>query len=254
MGKKQIMRLQVHSVRPAKPDMIVVHLSNTSESKLPHFLPGQFLELNLSTSPAMLNRPFSVYFADRDGITLLVKIVGSTTHALATACPGTAATAIGPLGKPFGTQARRPLLVGGGVGIAPVHALAQAYASDGIRPTVILGSRTAIESDIVKRLRNNADVAVCTDDGSEGFHGVVTACPQFRPECHDIVQCCGPTPMMKAVAAACATAGTDCEVSLENKMACGLGACLCCVQDTADGSRKCVCTEGPIFNAKEVVW
>ncbi|MDE6062764.1 MAG: dihydroorotate dehydrogenase electron transfer subunit, partial [Duncaniella sp.] len=95
-------------------------------------------------------------------------------------------------------------------------------------------------------------VHVCTEDGSEGVKGFVTAHPCLEEE-YFRYYCCGPAPMMKAVAAVARRNGTDCEVSLENMMACGLGACLCCVEKTVKGN-VCVCTEGPVFNINELTW
>lgn len=249
------MHLRVEAVRPVEPDMVVVTFRRSQGSEpLPPIAAGQFVELKLHAAKPLLNRPFSVLASDSDILSLLVKIVGEVTTELAAARPGDEATAIGPLGNTFATEAQRPLLVGGGVGVAPMFALLYAYAAKGVRPTVIIGSRSRLDAKLVACFREYSDLTVCTDDGSQGFHGIVTACPEFAPADYDIVQCCGPTPMMKAVAAAAAAAGTHCQVSLENKMACGLGACLCCVQEMADGHRKCVCSEGPIFNSADVKW
>ena len=94
---------------------------------------------------------------------------------------------------------------------------------------------------------------MCTDDGSAGFHGLVTAHPVFTAGNYSMIQMCGPKPMMKAAAALAAAAGIEAEASLENMMACGLGACLCCVEPTVKGN-LCVCKHGPVFNIKELQW
>lgn len=252
MAKKRITDLCVSQVYSTESDMVVVDFR--CAEPLPPVAAGQFVELNVPVAGKLLNRPFSVFSADAYHIELLVKNVGVVSGAITAMKPGDKATAIGPLGNGYSNAARRPLLVGGGVGLAPMLALTQAYTSCGVRPTVIIGSRTHLDPYIAGHFKPFADVTICTDDGSEGFHGLVTASPLFKPSEHDIVQCCGPTPMMKAVAGASEQVGIPCEVSLENRMACGLGACLCCVQDMKDGTRRCVCSEGPVFNSTELQW
>ncbi len=254
MTGKTIMNLQVEAVEPVMPDMVFVRLRNVSSDPLADCRPGQFVELGLAAPGVLLNRPYSIFGASDTNLYLLVKKVGKGSEALAAAAAGTPVTAVGPLGGSFSLSASMPLLVGGGVGIAPMVFLAREYAARGVRPVVILGQRSKPDPFLYECFEDVADLVVCTDDGSAGWHGVVTSCPEFNPGAFDIVQTCGPTPMMKAVGAAAAAAGVRCEVSLENRMACGLGACLCCVQDMADGARKCVCTEGPVFNYKEVKW
>lgn len=248
------MKLRVSGVRNIVPDMVLVVFKSEDGAALPVFRAGQFVELNFSNVGSFLNRPFSVFYANDSEMWLLIKIVGTATRALSEARIGDKAVAIGPLGRGFTLGACRPLLVGGGVGIAPIAALARNYAAAGITPDVILGNRSQYDQFIKDSFVGIARVFLSTDDGSEGFHGLVTESDAFRPAQYDIVQTCGPTPMMKAVAAAAGRAGVRCEVSLENRMACGLGACLCCVQDTADGQRRCVCTEGPVFNSTDLVW
>ena len=254
MARKYILPLTLTDRRLIEPDMALLRFSRSGEQALPPFEAGQFVELHVPHCNALLNRPFSVFKADADTMDLIVKAVGKVSSELLEMPLSTPVKAIGPLGNSFSITAERPLLVGGGAGMAPMIALCRAYAAKGIRPAVIVGNRSAIEPFFTEALEGIATVTICTDDGSQGFHGLVTACPEFKPELYSIVQACGPTPMMKAVAAVAAQKGVECEVSLENKMACGLGACLCCVQDTTDGQRKCVCTEGPVFNSKELLW
>ncbi|MDE6402735.1 MAG: dihydroorotate dehydrogenase electron transfer subunit, partial [Muribaculaceae bacterium] len=107
--------------------------------------------------------------------------------------------------------------------------------------------------EICARFRQVADLESCPDDGSMGLHGFVSQHPAVTDGEFDLVQVCGPMPMMKATAAIFRRRGIACEVSLENHMACGLGACLCCVEPTTTGNR-CVCTDGPVFNIDELKW
>ena len=123
----------------------------------------------------------------------------------------------------------------------------------GARPTFLLGARS--KSDLLRLdvYRACGDVYVTTEDGSEGEKGFVTQHSVLQKERFDNIAVCGPKPMMRAMASYAKETGTPCEVSLENMMACGLGACLCCVEDTKDGN-VCVCKEGPVFNIEKLKW
>lgn len=146
----------------------------------------------------------------------------------------------------------RPLLIGGGVGVAPLLYLGKILNSSGIRPTFLLAAKTAKDLLETERFEEFGDVVISTDDGSAGTPGLVTQNPILNAD-WDMFYCCGPMPMMKAVARIAMDNGVPCEVSLENSMACGLGACLCCVEDTIDG-HVCVCTQGPVFDIKTLKW
>jgi dihydroorotate dehydrogenase electron transfer subunit len=160
-----------------------------------------------------------------------------------------------PLGNGFTMPAAKDekvLLVGGGVGVAPMLYLGSALHAQGIQPTFLLGGRTAqdlLELDIFNRYGR---VCVTTEDGSLGEKGFVTNHSVLN-EHFDRICTCGPTPMMKAVAHYAKEHDITCEVSLENLMACGLGACLCCVEKTTEGN-LCVCKEGPVFNIHRLLW
>ena len=221
--------------------------------EMPAMSPGQFVEVGVDKSKTLLNRPFSIYNRNDNQLELLVKDLGAASSALREYHHGDKLRVIGPLGKGFCTDKRKPLLIGGGVGIAPLLYLARIYKEMGVEATIIFGNRTAPSAEIVDRLSKVAKVEICTDDGSMGFHGLVTDHPLFCHGAFDIVQCCGPLPMMKGVAAKSRKEALPCEVSLENKMACGLGACLCCVEPIETGNR-CVCTDGPVFNINELKW
>ena len=142
-------------------------------------------------------------------------------------------------------------MVGGGCGLAPLLHTARCYAAKGIRTKVLLGGRTANLIPIKDEFKPFAEVYFATEDGSLGEKGLVTTHTIFSQP-YDRIITCGPNPMMKAIARYANEKGIECEVSLENSMACGIGACLCCVADT-DNGHKCVCKEGPVFNAKDLV-
>ena len=145
------------------------------------------------------------------------------------------------------------LLVGGGVGVAPLLYQGAFLKSLGVKPTFLLGARTSKDLLMLDEFRKYGEVYITTEDGSEGEKGFVTQHTILQKQRFDLIQTCGPTPMMRAVARYAYQQGIDCEVSLENMMACGLGACLCCVEKTTEGN-LCVCKEGPVFNIKRLLW
>lgn len=213
--------------------------------------PGQFVEVQVEGSrEVMLRRPISVHDVDTKAgtLTLLIQIVGNGTRQLSTLKVGDRLNVVYPLGHGFSVEAAgtNPLLVGGGAGIAPLLHLAKVLASMSVKPTILLGGRTASLIPVHDEFLPYAEVLVATDDGSRGHHGIVTTHPAFNQE-YSMIYTCGPTPMMKAVARSATERGIRCEVSLENMMACGVGACLCCVTDTDQGHR-CVCKDGPVFD------
>ena len=160
-----------------------------------------------------------------------------------------------PLGNGFTIledKSARVLLVGGGVGSAPLYGLAQELKRIGQDFAILIGARAA--KDLYRRDEFEAlgRVEYTTEDGSLGEKGYVTNHSLLK-EKFDYIYTCGPKPMMMAVAKYARENSIPCEASLENKMACGLGACLCCVEDTTSGNR-CVCTDGPVFSIDELKW
>ncbi|MCQ2291421.1 MAG: dihydroorotate dehydrogenase electron transfer subunit, partial [Muribaculaceae bacterium] len=141
----------------------------------------------------------------------------------------------------------------GGVGVAPLLQLGKVLNKLGKKVRFLLGARSASDLLLLDEFKRWGDVFVSTEDGSEGEQGFVTQHSVLNSTV-DHIACCGPLPMMKAVANIAKSKGIDCEVSLENMMACGLGACLCCVEDTADNGHVCVCKEGPVFNINRLKW
>ncbi len=218
--------------------------------------PGQFVNILVEGSPAtMLRRPISICDIDTASNTMLlyIKQVGDGTRQLATLKAGDSINILYPLGKGFTTtHILSPLLVGGGTGIAPMVYLCKDFYKQGIKPHVLLGARTASALSLKKYFSEIAHLHITTDDGSEGEKGVVTGHTIFQ-NIHpfDRIFTCGPMVMMQAVAKKAKEANIACEVSLENVMACGIGACLCCVTPTTTGNR-CVCTEGPVFLSTEL--
>lgn len=236
-----------------------VLLKATSKEPLPEMLPGQFAELRVDGSPAtFLRRPISINNVDRvkNEVWFLVQIVGEGTAHLALLKPGDLLNTVLPLGNTFTEPAegeKRLLLVGGGVGTAPMLYLGFCLKERGCQPEFLLGARSAsdlLELDLFRKL---GPVYLTTNDGSMGEEGFVTQHSILSQVHYDRIYCCGPKPMMQAVAKYAKTNKIECEVSLENMMACGVGACLCCVENTQEG-HVCVCKDGPVFNIEKLLW
>lgn len=228
-----------------------------AKSTLPEIRPGQFVQVLIDNSKTtFLRRPISINFVDRvnNHLWLLVRKAGDGTRALCEKKAGDNVNLIMPLGNAFSVppQNASVLLVGGGVGVAPMLFWGAELKRHGIRPEFLLGARSAQDVLQLDEFTGVGKVYVSTEDGSLGETGLITTNSVLSRH-HDYIYCCGPAPMMKAVAKKAREIGAICEVSLENMMACGVGACLCCVENTVKGN-ICVCTEGPVFNINELTW
>lgn len=235
-----------------------VLLTLTASQQMPEMLPGQFVEVRIDNAPdVFLRRPISIHFFDpqRNLLYLMVQVVGKGTKRMAALNVGDVLNLILPLGNTFSIpeSPQRLLLVGGGVGVAPLLYLGAELKKKGHRVTFLLGARTANDLLRMEAFKGYGDVYVTTEDASLGEKGFVTQHSLLQQQNFDFIYTCGPTPMMQAVARYAKEKGIPCEASLENTMACGLGACLCCVTDTQHG-HKCVCSDGPIFNINELKW
>ncbi|HUG53706.1 MAG TPA: dihydroorotate dehydrogenase electron transfer subunit [Vicinamibacteria bacterium] len=229
---------------------------------------GQFvmIKAGISAEPP-LRRPFSVLSVDAGAGTfsLFLKAVGAGTRALAALAPGERAQCLGPLGRPFTAPppGHEAILVAGGYGIAPFRLFCEEEAGVAGRARVFYGGRTAADLHLREPFaRLGVPLVAATDDGSFGHHGRVTepveAYLDTRPGTVTLYAC-GPDPMLHAVARLAARRSLPAQVSLDPWMGCGVGTCLGCVvwMQAAEESRpryRCACTEGPVFDAREVVW
>ena len=252
--KKQIMDLRVTLSERVGAQCTLLK-AKPLEGHLPKCKPGQFAQLRVDDSGTFLRRPISIHDVEGDEISFLVQEVGKGTHWLCSLKEGDILNVVLPLGNGFTINTQgTPLLIGGGVGVAPLLFLGKRLKEQGVKPTFLLGARTKAQLMRLDAFREVGEVLVTTEDGSEGERGFVTQHSQLSMvnEKWSIIYTCGPMPMMKAVAKLARERGIACEVSLENRMACGVGACLCCVEELADGHNHCVCTEGPVFNINEL--
>lgn len=229
-------------------------------------LPGQFFTILPENYPmSMMRRPFAYSDVTDDGFSFVYEIRGRNTADLAKLEEGSTVDWIGPLGSayPLPPAGLKPVLVAGGIGVGPILFLAREIAAAGIESTVVLGARSAA---LVPDLAwpSAADVRVCTDDGSLGIHGTVIDGLAGLDISNSEFFSCGPHPMMAAVHRLAKSAGRQCWVSMEEMMACGVGACQGCAvpvldekdikNDLSRPSYKRACLEGPIFNSREISW
>ncbi len=232
-------------------------LKLTHQDSLPEMLPGQFAEVLVDNSTTtFLRRPISINFFDKanNELWLLVQKIGDGTRNMCRKQKGEILNLVFPLGNTFTIPEKKdfkPLLVGGGVGVAPMLFLGSQLHQRGIQVDFLLGARSAKDLLQLDEFSQYGNVYTTTEDHSHGEKGFVTHHSVLKTKKYDRIYTCGPTPMMKAVANYAMQQNIPCEVSLENTMACGIGACLCCVTQTKEG-HKCVCTDGPVFNISEL--
>lgn len=255
--KKYMKDLTVKEV--AFPHERYVLLKLTDEQPLPDVMPGQFVQVKVEgSSTTFLRRPISIHYVDRasNELWLLVQTIGEGTRALAKLREGDKLNLLFPLGNGFSLPQDNEhdcLLVGGGVGVAPLLYYGEQLKKQGYKPVFLLGARTDKDLLQLPLFQNVGEVFVTTEDGSMGEKGFVTNHSILGKRAFSHIACCGPKPMMVSVAKYAMANNIPCEVSLENMMACGLGACLCCVEKTVKGN-VCVCKEGPVFNIRQLTW
>ncbi len=224
--------------------------------------PGQFTHVRiLPLKEALLRRPFSVFQAEGDNLSFLYKSVGRGSELLARMGPGAELSVIGPLGHGFTVPrpgGATPLLVAGGYGMAAMYLLAQRSPQKGL---VFVGGRRRVDILCAEEFcALGWEVRVATEDGSLGEKGFVTGpllAELKRGTPGRKLFACGPTPMLKAVAGLAAEFNVPAELSMDEHMCCGVGVCLTCVipVKTADGwEYQRTCTEGPVFDARQVLW
>ncbi len=255
--RKYNLTLIVEEVKMMNQSNVLLRLS--APQALPQTTPGQFVQVKVDDSPnTFLRRPISINFVDEQNneLWLLVQIKGEGTRHLAALKKGNQLDVILPLGNGFTTDVNkdeRVLLIGGGVGVAPLLQYGKYICKQGGQPIFLLGARTKDDLMELDLFRQFGQVFITTEDGSEGEKGFVTNHSLLNRADFSRISVCGPKPMMVAVAKYANATRIPCEVSLENMMACGLGACLCCVEKTVKGN-VCVCTEGPVFNINQLSW
>ena len=227
--------------------------------------PGQFLNIKLSNGlKPFLRRPFSIHNISGSKLEILYEVLGEGTKILSGKKKGDYLDIIGPLGTGFDYKVRmeravsREIVVAGGIGVAPVYFLAKEIKSK--NKVVLIGARTKDQVLCEKEFRAlGCDIKIATDDGSSGFKGRVTDLlrkilsdkPDTKSSAR--IYACGPRPMLKTVADIAQKNNILAQVSMEEHMSCGIGACLGCVVKTKKGLER-VCKEGPVFAARDLIW
>ena len=230
-----------------------------SDEPLEEIKAGQFVQVRVDDAQhTYLRRPISIHDVDYQNrtITLLVQRVGEGTNKMSDIKIGDTLNIIYPLGNGFTIPENNEgnvILVGGGIGIAPLYYLGKMLKEKGIEPQFLLGGRSKSDLIMLEEFESVGKVYITTNDGSLGEPGFVTQHSIWKEKQFDMIYTCGPKPMMMAVTKIARENNIDCEVSLENLMACGLGACLCCVENTIEGN-VCVCKEGPVMNINKLLW
>ena len=219
-------------------------------------LPGQFVHLRVGdTWDPLLRRPMSIFKIQPSGVSLMVREVGRGSDLIAHRQPGEVLDCLGPLGRGF-SLARQPgrlLMVGGGYGVAPLIALAEAALPRGAEVALLVGAASAEYVFPAPLLPPAIEYHAATIDGSLGHQGVVTELiPRFLDRA-DAVYACGPDGMLRSVARECqARPSLPVELAMEQHMGCAMGVCLGCVTPTVHGYKR-VCRDGPVFNMQEAV-
>lgn len=218
--------------------------------------PGQFVSLYCKEGSRLLPRPISICDIDKENnmLRLVYRVAGEGTKEFSTYQAGDSIAVIGPLGNGFPIQGEHPVLIGGGIGIPPMLALAKSFAKP---VTIVLGYRDA-DMFLKEEFEPYGTVLVSTEDGSVGTKGnVIDAIKEHAVE-GDILMACGPSPMLRGVKAYAAEKKLPAKISMEERMACGIGACLACVCQSVEKdhhtnvNNKRICKDGPVFDAEEV--
>lgn len=224
--------------------------------------PGQFVHVQIPRfENHILRRPFSIFYTspDKEVLTILYQVVGQGSAHMTTLQPGEELDLIGPVGHGWSApdSIDRALFVAGGVGGAPLYLHAAELVARGVSVDVVLGAQSADALVVEPRYSDllGHEPCIATDDGSRGHAGFCTdvVASRIAEETYDYVACCGPEPMMRIVSDMTLRAGIPTFISLEKRMACGVGACLSCVVETKEGRQRS-CVDGPVFDAAKVVW
>ena len=222
---------------------------------------GQFVSLYSKDSARLLPRPISICEVDKKGgcIRLVYRTVGAGTKEFSTYKKGDTLEMIGPIGNGYDLDSSKPVLMGGGIGIPPMLQLARECSQKGLSKddiTVILGYRDS--TFLLNEFKKLATVYISSDTGSVGTKGTVIDAAREHGVNGDMIYSCGPKPMLRAVKAYAYEKDVDAQISLEERMACGIGACLACVCKTTEKdehsqvNNKRICVDGPVFRVDEV--
>ena len=220
---------------------------------------GQFLSIYCKDGARILPRPISICEVDKenDALRIVYRVVGGGTNEFSAFKEGDVTQVVGPLGNGFMLKEQTALLIAGGIGIPPMVETAKRLKAMGVKVYIVAGYRNS-EIFLEEELKKYGELYVATEDGSVGTKGNVMDAIRENGLTADIIYACGPTPMLRAIKNFAEENGIECYISLEERMACGVGACLGCVAKTKEKDHHSnvhnarICTDGPVFEAKEV--
>ena len=240
----------------SQPELVAEnHYLLKIEMKESNFLPGQFINIKTSDSTdPLLRRPISIFDAEGNIISIVVRVIGKGTELISAMKPGDI-DIIAPLGKGFTIEKNKNvLLIGGGVGNAPLYYLLKRLKAEGNKAAYIYSVKNKsfiFEKNKYQTLAD--DFIITTDDGSDGIKGTaIDALKDIRQKGYDRIYCCGPEPMMERVVQL-VDVNIPVEVSVENYFGCGVGLCVGCTVDTVEGYKR-ACVDGPVFDGREILW
>jgi dihydroorotate dehydrogenase electron transfer subunit len=246
----------VISLREAGRNLFVLSFRHPEMAS--RVLPGQFVNIRVRDEVLpLLRRPFSVYRVEGEDIEVIFNIVGTGTRILSEKRPGSGVDVIGPLGSPYQIEGDydTALLVGGGLGVAPLPMITRAAGKIARPVETFLGARSKDQLAVAHLV----NLTTATDDGSSGFRGTVVDLLRDRLDRAPVraakIFACGPNPMLSALGALAESRGIPCEVSLESAMACGIGICQGCPVERSSSGKKysLICKEGPVFDSRTLV-
>lgn len=220
--------------------------------------PGQFIDVYVNDDSKLLPRPISICEVKDDSLRIVYRVVGGGTKIMSTYQEGDEIQIIGPLGNGFDMRDGKAILVGGGIGIPPMVELAKNLSERKGKENVISVMGYRDELFLVDELEQFSTVVIATEDGSTGTKGTVIDALDENGVDGDVLYACGPIPMLKALKDWANGKGIECQISLEERMACGIGACLACVCKTKEKDEhsnvcnKRICKDGPVFDANEI--
>lgn len=220
--------------------------------------PGQFIDVYVNDDSKLLPRPISICEVKDDSLRIVYRVVGGGTKIMSTYQKGDEIQIIGPLGNGFDMRDGKAILVSGGIGIPPMVELAKNLSEKIGRENVISVMGYRDELFLVDELEQFSTVVIATEDGSTGTKGTVIDALNENGVDGDVLYACGPIPMLKALKDWASEKGIECQISLEERMACGIGACLACVCKTKEKDEhsnvcnKRICKDGPVFDANEI--
>ena len=220
--------------------------------------PGQFIDVYVNDDSKLLPRPISICEVKDDSLRIVYRVVGGGTKIMSTYKEGDEIQIIGPLGNGFDMRDGKAILVGGGIGIPPMVELAKNLSEKIGKENVISVMGYRDELFLVDELEQFSTVVIATEDGSTGTKGTVIDALNENGVDGDVLYACGPIPMLKALKDWANEKGIECQISLEERMACGIGACLACVCKTKEKDEhsnvcnKRICKDGPVFDANEI--